>query len=112
MAPFTWIAGIPSQDIIISGALAGEKVVLNEFVAFAHMSDYISSGLLTNQRSIIITSYLLCGFANFGSVGIQIGAFGIIIPERKKYFTSKAVKAMLAGTLTSFLSAAVAGIFI
>ena len=81
--PLAWTMGIPWKDAEIVGTLMGEKIVLTELIAFRDLSDYVTKNILS-ERSIIITSYALCGFANFGSIGIQLGGIGSMAPERKK----------------------------
>ena len=83
-APIAWIIGVPSDDMVVVGQLLGEKTILNEFYAYASLSDLKNSGVLTNYRSIVIATYTFCGFANFASIGIQIGGIGVLAPSQRK----------------------------
>ena len=109
--PLAWTMGIPWKDAEIVGTLMGEKIVLTELIAFRDLSDYVTKNILS-ERSIIITSYALCGFANFGSIGIQLGGIGSMAPERKKDLSRIVFKAMLGGALASWLTASIVGIII
>ena len=93
------------------GNLLGIKLSLNEFVAFGTLGDYINKGLLS-ERAIIISTYALCGFANFSSIGIQIGGISAIAPSRKSDLAKVGLKAMFGGAIASWLTATIAGIFI
>ena len=104
--------GIPYQDVLKVGSLLGEKVILNECVAYLDMQreltaqpDWIS------PRSIKITTYALCGFANFGSIAIQLGGIGGIAPSRRGDLAKLGLKAVIAGSLAAFMTATIAGIF-
>jgi len=105
------IMGVPSSDALPVGSLMGTKMVINEFVAYSDMSPMIAQGTL-NAKSIVIASFALCGFANFSSVAIQIGGIGVIAPERKADLAKLGIKAMLCGTMASYISAAMAGILL
>ena len=109
--PLAWTMGIPWKDAQIVGTLMGEKIVLTELIAFRDLSDYVTKNILS-ERSIIITSYALCGFANFGSIGIQLGGIGSMAPERKKDLSRIVFKAMLGGAIASWLTASIVGIII
>ena len=109
--PLAWTMGIPWKDAEIVGVLLGEKIVLTELIAFRDLSDYVAKNILS-ERSIIITSYALCGFANFGSIGIQLGGIGSMAPERKKDLSRIVFKAMLGGAIASWLTASIVGIII
>ena len=109
--PLAWTMGIPWADAKIVGTLMGEKIVLTELIAFKDLSDYVSSNTIS-ERSVIITSYALCGFANFGSIGIQLGGIGSMAPKRKKDISKLVFKAMLGGAIASWLTASVVGILI
>ena len=86
----------------------GTKMVINEFVAYSDLSPMIHQGLLST-KSIIIASFALCGFANFSSVAIQIGGIGVLVPDRKTDLARLGLKAMLCGTMASYISASLAG---
>ena len=108
-SPLSWLIGVRGDDISLVGQLLGEKTILNEFFAYVSLGDLKSSGKLTDQRSIIIATYALCGFANFASIGIQIGGIGAIAPKRKTLLSSLGLKALVAGTVACLMTAAVAG---
>ncbi len=113
-AVFRYIAiimGVPSSDALPVGSLMGTKMVINEFVAYSDMSPMIAQGALS-AKSIVIASFALCGFANFSSVAIQIGGIGVLAPERKADLAKLGIKAMLCGTMASYISAAMAGILL
>jgi CNT family concentrative nucleoside transporter len=105
--------GVPSGDVLKVGSLLGQKTVLNEFVAYSNMSQALASdsGWLS-ERGRLIASYALCGFANFGSIGIQIGGYSGLAPERRGDLSRLAFRAMLGGLLTTCLVACVAGILL
>lgn len=109
LSPFMWLMGVPSDDLVSVGALLGQKTILNEFVAYLQMQEWKSTGLFVYEKSIVMSTYLLCGFANIGSVGILIGALGTLVPEKRPLIASLGFRSMLAGTLVSVLSAAIIG---
>jgi len=110
-SPLAWTMGIPWEEAAIVGALMGEKIVLTELIAYSNLSELINNNSIS-ERAAIITSYALCGFANFGSIGIQLGGIGGMAPERKKDLSKLALKSMLGGALASWLTATIAGILI
>ena len=109
--PLAWTMGIPWHEAGFVGTLMGEKIVFTELIAFGELQTMIDNNQLS-ERSAIIASYALCGFANFGSIGIQLGGIGGIAPERKKDLAKLITKAMVGGALASWLTASVAGILI
>ena len=109
--PLAWTMGIPWNEAGFVGTLMGEKIVFTELIAFGELQTMIDNNKLS-ERSAIIASYALCGFANFGSIGIQLGGIGGIAPERKKDLARLITKAMVGGALASWLTASVAGILI
>lgn len=113
-APFAYLLGIPWADCFYAGELLGKKMVLNEFIAYAQMMEWSQpdSGVVLSERSTLILTYALCGFANFGSVGIQIGGIGGIAPERRTELALLGIRAMIGGTLAMMMTACVAGILI
>ena len=113
-APFAFLLGIPWSDCFYAGELLGKKMVLNEFIAYAQMMEWSQpdSGVVLSERSTLILTYALCGFANFGSVGIQIGGIGGIAPERRSELAILGIRAMIGGTLAMMMTACVAGILI
>ena len=86
-SPIAWLIGVDSRDIQLVGQLLGEKLVLNEFVAYSHLGEFKQESKLTNERSIILASYALCGFANFASVGIQVAGIAILAPSQRSNLT-------------------------
>ena len=110
-APLAFILGIPSNEILLAGNLLGQKLVMNEFVAYISLGDAIKSGALS-PRTITIMTYALCGFANISSIGIQLGGIGGLAPERKSDIAQLGIKALIGGTLVTFMNAAIIGILI
>lgn len=117
--PFAWLLGVPSQDLTIAGILLGKKTVLNEFVAYADLANVLDGKFILDgkvveitNRTKIILSYALCGFANLGSIGIQLGGIGGIAPERRGDLAKLGVRALIAGTFASFITANIAGVLI
>lgn len=108
-APLAYVMGIPSVDIIKAGELIGQKVVLNEFVAYANLAPMIKGGALTQKGATILT-YALCGFANISSIGIQIGGIGGLAPERRSEIAELGVKALIGGLITTCMTGTIAGL--
>ncbi len=108
-APFAWLMGIPTQDCRAVGQILGERIVLSEFVGYLSLSQQQPS---LDPRSYVITAYALCGFANFGSVAIQIGGIGALVPQRRKDLAQVGLKAMVGGLLACYMTACVVGILI
>ncbi len=106
---FAFILGVPASEIFTVGSLMGEKLVFNEFIAYLHMT---SMDVQLSPKALIIASFALCGFANFGSIAMQIGGIGELAPERRKDLAKLGYKALIAGTLTSYISAAIAGLLL
>lgn len=111
-SPLAWLIGVQQSDIQLIGQLLGEKLVLNEFVAYAHLGEFKKAELLKNERSIILASYALCGFANFSSVGIQIAGIAILAPSQRKNLTKLGWRGLLGGTFACLLTACVVGLVI
>ena len=109
--PLAWTMGVPWSESGIVGTLMGEKIILTELIAYADLSDLRAASALSD-RSAIIASYALCGFANFASIGIQMGGIGGIAPNRRKDLAQLGLKAMVGGALASWLTATIAGILI
>ena len=109
--PLAWAMGIPWEEAQMVGVLMGEKITLTELIAYSDLRDLRLEQAISD-RTAIIASYALCGFANFGSIGIQLGGIGGIAPERRKDLASLALKAMLGGALASWMTASIAGILI
>ena len=110
-SPLAWTMGIPWKEANIVGRLMGEKIVLTELIAYGSLGDLINNNLIS-ERSAIISSYALCGFANFGSIGIQLGGIGAMAPEKRNILSKIALKAMIGGALASWLTATIAGMLI
>ena len=110
-SPLAWVMGIPWHEAGTMGTLMGEKLVLTELIAYGDLAELRATNSISD-RSAIIASYALCGFANFASVGIQLGGIGGIAPERRKDLAKLGLKAMLGGALASWLTATLAGILI
>ena len=111
-APIAWILGTPSEDILMVGQLLGQKTVINEFVAYSELNTMRIDGIGLSPKSILIATYALCGFANFASIGIQIGGIGALAPSQRKTLTELGIPALIAGTVASFLTAAIAGVLV
>src|SRR5690606_28300368 len=105
--PFAYMMGIPTVDCAQAGELLGLKIVANEFIAYAQLAtwDKPDSGVELSERSRTLITYALCGFANLGSIGIQIGGIGALVPERRSDLAKLGVKAMIGGTLACFMTA-------
>ena len=106
--PLAWSMGVPWNEAKILGTLMGEKIVLTELIAYSNLSELILNDKLS-ERTAIIASYALCGFSNFGSIGIQLGGIGGMAPNRRKDLSTIAFKAMIGGALASWLTATIAG---
>ena len=109
--PLAWSMGVPWNEAKILGTLMGEKIVLTELIAYSNLSELILNDKLS-ERTAIIASYALCGFANFGSIGIQLGGIGAMAPDRKSDLSKLVIKAMLGGAIASWLTASIVGIII
>lgn len=113
-APVAWLLGVPSQDILEIGQLLGKKTVLNEVIAYADLANYQLPGsdVQLDPKSVLIATYALCGFANFSSIGIQIGGISAIAPGQRRTLTELGIKALIGGTIACFLTAAIAGVLL
>tara|TARA_B000000437_G_scaffold34419_1_gene22922 strand:- start:629 stop:2293 length:1665 start_codon:yes stop_codon:yes gene_type:complete len=109
LAPITWLMGVCKEDMVLVGQLLGEKTILNEFVAYISLAELKESGKFFQEKSIIISTYILCGFANFLSIGIQIGGIGSLAPGRTSDLSKLGILALIAGTLASLLTAVIVG---
>lgn len=109
-APIAWLIGISSDEILQVGQLIGTKLFATEFFAFADLAAYKEAGM--SSRSVYLSTFALCGFANFMSIGIQIGGIGAIAPDRRSEIAGLGVKALIGGTMASLLSATIAGLFL
>ncbi|RTZ17443.1 NupC/NupG family nucleoside CNT transporter [Vibrio aquaticus] len=108
-SPLAWVIGVPSNEVLMAGSYIGQKVVMNEFVAFI---DFVEHKALLSEHTQVIVTFALCGFANIGSIAIQLGSIGVIAPERRSEVANLGIKAVIAGTLANLMSACLAGIFI
>ncbi|RMG80145.1 MAG: Na+ dependent nucleoside transporter [Bacteroidetes bacterium] len=111
-APLAWLLGVSSEDMFLVGQLLGEKTILNEFVAYVSLGELKESGMFKEQKSIIMSTYMLCGFANFASIGIQIGGIGALIPSRKGTLSQLGFRALIGGTLACLFTAVIVGMLI
>jgi len=111
LAPVAWLMGVPWADCGQVGILLGKKTILNEFIAYLELQPLIEEEAIS-ERAIVIATYALCGFANIGSIGIQIGGIGGIAPDRRGDLAKLAVRAMIAGTIACFMTASIAGMLI
>ena len=109
--PLAWTMGVPWNEAQIVGMLMGKKIVLTELIAYGDLQRIISDGMIS-ERTAIISTYALCGFSNFGSIGIQLGGIGAMAPNRKKDLAKLVTKAMFGGALASWLTATIAGLLI
>jgi CNT family concentrative nucleoside transporter len=108
-SPVAWMIGVNSQDMIYIGQLLGEKTILNEFVAYISLGEMKNAGLITDPKSLLIATYSLCGFANFASIGIQIGGISQLAPNQRKNLTELGVKALIGGTIACMMCGCIAG---
>lgn len=111
-APLTWLMGVCKEDMVLVGQLLGEKTILNEFVAYVSLGELKMQGKFVEEKSIIMATYMLCGFANIASIGIQIGGIGALAPQKKATLAKYGFKALIGGTLASLFTAVLVGILI
>jgi CNT family concentrative nucleoside transporter len=109
LAPVAYLLGVPWRDCRAIGSLLGTRAVLNELIAFSELKELKN---ILIDRSFVVASFALCGFANIGSIGIQLGGIGALVPERRHELARLGLRALLAGTLANYLSAAIAGIIL
>jgi CNT family concentrative nucleoside transporter len=111
--PFAWLMGIPPVDCGRAGQLLGTKMVANEFVAYLQLGEMVGASKdALSTRTVVILTYALCGFANFGSIGIQLGGIGGVAPDRRSDLARLGLRAMFGGTLAAFMTACIAGILL
>jgi concentrative nucleoside transporter, CNT family len=108
-APIMWLIGISLPDITLAGRLLGEKLIMTEFVGYISLAQLKEAGAFADPKSIIMSTYLLCGFANFASIGIQIGGIGSLAPTRRVLLSQFGMRALLGGTLAALMSATIVG---
>ncbi|MEG2942209.1 MAG: nucleoside transporter C-terminal domain-containing protein [Thermomonas sp.] len=113
LAPLAWVIGVPWQDATTVGSLIGQKVVINEFVAYLQLADIVNgkvAGVALTDQGRLIATYALCGFANFSSIAIQIGGIGGLAPERRSDLARFGLRAVLGGSIATFMTATIAGV--
>jgi len=113
LAPLAWVIGTPWQDAEVVGALIGQKIVLNEFIAYTQLSEIIAGnveGVVLSEHGRLIAAYALCGFANFSSIAIQIGGIGGLAPNRRQDLAKFGLRAVLGGTIATLMTATIAGV--
>lgn len=108
-APVAWLIGVSSNDMLAIGQLLGEKTVINEFVAYISLGKMQAANLIQEKKSILIATYALCGFANFSSIGIQIGGIGALAPNQRKNLSELGIKSLIGGTIACLMVACIAG---
>lgn len=108
-APIAYLLGVPHEDMVLVGQLLGEKTILNEFYAYTTLGEMKASGLFFSEKSIVMATYVLCGFANFASIGIQIGGIGSLAPNKKTQLSQLGFRALIGGTLACLFTAVVVG---
>jgi CNT family concentrative nucleoside transporter len=111
-APLMYIIGVNGNDITLVGRLLGEKLIMSEFIGYISLAELKDAGEFFQQKSIVIATFMLAGFANFASIGIQIGGIGSLAPSKRKQLSEYGVKALIAGTAASLISATIAGAII
>jgi len=111
-SPLMWVMGVCPQDMTLVGQLAGEKLIASEFVGYSSLAAMKEAGVFLQDKSIIMATYMLCGFANFASVGIQVHGIGGLAPGRRKWLSEFGMKALLGGTLASMFSATIVGMIL
>ena len=110
-APLAWVIGVPANDLLQVGQLLGEKTAVNEFIAYRSLAGMAGEGALSS-KSLIIATYALCGFANFGSIGIQIGGISAIAPNQRRVLSSLALYSLIAGTIACMMTGCIAGMLV
>jgi CNT family concentrative nucleoside transporter len=108
-SPIAWVIGVDAKEMVQVGQLLGEKTVINEFQAYISFSKMKTEGLITDPKSILVTTYALCGFANFASIGIQIGGISQLAPNQRRNLTELGLKALVGGTIACLMCACIAG---
>jgi concentrative nucleoside transporter, CNT family len=108
-APLMWLIGVSTADVVTVGRLLGEKLILTEFIGYISLAELKASGVFSDPKSIIMATYILCGFANFSSIGIQIGGIGALAPGRRVLLSKLGIHALIGGTLASLMSATIIG---
>jgi concentrative nucleoside transporter, CNT family len=108
-APLMWLIGVDTPDIVVVGRLLGEKLILTEFIGYISLAELKAAQVFSDPKSVIMATYILCGFANFSSIGIQIGGIGALAPGKRVLLSRYGIPALVAGTLSSLMSATIIG---
>lgn len=111
-APVMWLIGVAKEDITFLGRLLGEKLIMTEFIGYVSLAELKAAGAFASEKSIIMATYMLCGFANFASIGIQIGGIGSLAPNKRVLLSRYGLRALLGGTLASLISATIVGVIL
>lgn len=111
-APVMWLIGVSTPDITLLGRLLGEKIIMTEFIGYVSLANLKEMGAFSDQKSIIMATYMLCGFANFASIGIQIGGIGSLAPGKRVLLSQFGMRALLGGTLAALISATIVGVIL
>lgn len=111
-SPIMWLIGVSLPDIVLAGRLLGEKVIMTEFIAYVSLAELKEAGAFYDPKTIIMATYMLCGFANFASIGIQIGGIGSLAPNQRVLLSSFGMRALLGGTLAALISATIVGVIL
>ncbi len=111
-APIMWLIGVNINDITLVGQLLGEKIIMTEFIGYVSLAEMKEAHVFTDSKSVIMATYMLCGFANFASIGIQIGGIGSLAPTKRVLLAKYGLRALLGGTIASLLSATIVGALI
>lgn len=109
-SPLMWIIGVPKEDLSVLGRLMGEKIIFTEFVSYGNLKNLMELGVIRSSKSVIMATYMLCGFANIASVGIQVGGIGALAPNKRVFLSKFGMRALLGGTIASLLSATIIGV--
>ncbi|HOG19225.1 MAG TPA: nucleoside transporter C-terminal domain-containing protein, partial [Salinivirgaceae bacterium] len=112
LSPLMWAIGVNPQDMTLMGQLLGEKLIASEFVGYTSLASLKASGAFAETKSIIMATYMLCGFANFASIGIQIGGIGSLAPNKREFLSRYGIRALIGGSLASLMSATIVGIIL
>ena len=110
--PVIWLIGVPSADIGYVGRLLGEKLILTEFIGYGSLTEMLQNSVFSSPKSIVMATYVLCGFANFASIGIIIGGVGGMAPNKQSILGEYGIRALLGSALVALVSAAMVGMFL
>ncbi len=111
-APLVWSVGVIPQDMALVGQLLGEKIVMSEFIGYISLAELKNNAMFTSERSIVMATYMLCGFANFASIGVQIGGIGSLAPNQRTRLSRFGMRALLGGSIASLFSATIVGMLL